>query len=223
MKKIASWLVAIVLPAMLLTFISCQKEKSIVRYDNSELYSTNSSESVLKQSPVTRGFRDSFEIWLSFKPNIPGGWVPANPNSLVWWPGYGKGNVTHMGKGSCYFNQYTVRQPSGDVYMFSRPVTMFFGTELQAYNVPPEVCAVIYDDKGNSVWLQNDPAGVPSSTVSATKITFSGGMYIIGGTGKFSGATGEVMLNGYFDPSPLATNPYALLKGSLWHNGWIRY
>lgn len=223
MKKITSWLVAILLPAMLFTLFSCQKEKEMVRSDNSDQYSTNSSQSLSKQGPVTRGLRDSCEMWIKFKPNIPGGWVPTNPNSLVWWPGYGTGNATHMGNVSVYFNQYTVRQPSGVVYMFSAPVTMFYGTELQAYNVPSTVTSVVYDDKGNSVWFVNDPAGIPSTTVSPTMITFSGKMYIVGGTGKFAGATGEVTMDGYFDPSPLATNPKALLKGTFWNKGWIRY
>jgi len=218
MKKITTCLAAFVLPAILLTLISCQKEREYISLNNEEQTVTTAS-----RGPVTRAYRDSFEIWLNFKPNIPGGWNPANPNSLVWWPGYGNGNATHMGNASVYFNQYTVRQPSGGVYMFSRPVTMFFATQLQAYNVPPEVSAVIYDDKENSVWLQNDPAGIPSSTVSPTKITFSGTMYIIGGTGKFTGATGETTLYGYFNPAPLQTNPNALLEGSLWHYGWIRY
>lgn len=77
--------------------------------------------------------------------------------------------------------------------------------------------------KISSGWLKNDPAGIPSESVSPTQITFSGTMYIIGGTGKFAGATGETTLNGYFNPAPLQTNPYALLEGSLWHYGWISY
>lgn len=217
MKKIANWLAIVIVPTILLTLSSCQKETQVIN-------SINSEEAVTKAShePVTRAYRDSFEIWLRFKPNIPGGWNPANPNSLVWWPGYGGGNATHMGNVSMYFNQYTIRQTSG-VYMYARPVTMFFATELQDYNVPSEVCAVVYDDKGNSIWFKNHPDGILSATVSPTRINFSGTMYIIGGTGKFAGATGETTLTGYFNPAPLQTNPNALLEGSLWNNGWISY
>lgn len=218
MKKINAWLAAFVLPVILGTMISCQKERELLSSSNSEQNLATES-----KGPVTRAYRDSFQIWLNFRPDIPGGWIPADPNSHVWWPGYGDGNATHMGSTGLYFNQYTLRQPSGAVHMFSRPVTMFFASELQAYNVPSEVCAVVYDGKGNSVWFKNDPAGIPSTTVSPTMITFSGTMFIIGGTGKFTGATGETNLNGYFNPAPLQTNPNALLDGTLWHYGWIRY
>ncbi|MGE5107341.1 MAG: hypothetical protein ACM3H8_07340 [Sphingobacteriales bacterium] len=218
MKKNTSWLAAFVLPTILLTLISCQKEMKVIS-------SENSGEAVTRVSrePVTRAYRDSFEMWLRFQPDIAGGWVISNPNSHAWWPGYGDGNATHMGNVSIYFNQYSVRQPSGGIHLFSSPVTMFFATELQAYNVPPEVCAIVYDGKGNSVWLKNDPDGIPSATLSPTMITFSGTMYIIGGTGKFAGATGETTLTGYFNPAPLQANPNALLEGSIWHYGWIRY
>lgn len=218
MKQFKMWLAVFVLPVIISTLISCQKERDLISSENSEQTVANAS-----REPVTRAYRDSFEIRLNFRPNIPGGWNPANPNSLVWWPGYGDGNGTHMGKASVYFNQYTVRQPSGIVYMFARPVTMFFATELQSYNVPPEVCAVGYDGKGNSVWFKNHPDGIPSAAASPTRINFSGTMYIVGGTGKFTGATGETTITGYFNPAPLQTNPNALLEGSFWNNGWIRY
>lgn len=216
--KMIKALLAILLPfSIILLMGSCQKEAVYTNSVDEEI-STASN-----KGPVTRAFRDSFEIWLKFKPNIPGGWNPSNPNSLVWWPGYGDGNATHMGNVSIYFNQYTVRQPSGSIYMFSSPVTKFFATELQDYNLPADVAAIVFDDKGNSVWFKNDPDGIPSSTVSPTMITFSGNMSIIGGTGKFAAATGETTLTGYFNPAPLQTNPAALLKGTLWNYGWISY
>lgn len=217
MKKIRAML-AILLPfSMILLMGSCKKEFVNTNNPNEEIATASN------RGPVTRAFRDSFEIWLKFKPNIPGGWNPANPYSLVWWPGYGEGNATHMGNVSIYFNGYTVGQPSGGVYIFPAPVTMFFATELQSYNLPQDVDGIISDDKGNSIWVKNDPNGIPSSPVSPSMITFSGKSYITGGTGKFAGATGETTLTGYFDPSPLQTNPSALLPGTLWSYGWIRY
>jgi len=217
MKKYIAML-AIVIPSLIMLLLaSCQKE--IISKKVQEETATSSAAS----GPVTRAYRDSFQMWLNFRPDIPGGWNPANPRSRVYWPGYGDGNATHMGKAGVYFNQYTLRMPIGQIYMFSRPVTMFFATELQGYNVPGEVAAIVLDGKGNSVWFKNDPNGIPSSSVSPTMVTFSGIMYIIGGTGKFEGATGEITINGYFNPAPLSTNPNALLDGTLWSNGWIRY
>jgi hypothetical protein len=218
MKKIHLWQATLVLTVMLGTLISCQKERDLITLNNVE--QTFSKESL---TPVTRAFHANFSMNLNFVPDFAGGWVITDPNSYAWWPGYGDGNATHMGNAAVYFNQYTVRQPSGIVNLFSSPVTMFFANQLMAYNVPPEVSAIAYDRKGNTIWFKNDPGGIPSATVSPTKIIFSGTMYIIGGTGKFTGATGETILNGYFDPSPLQTNPGALLEGILSHDGWIRY
>lgn len=218
MKKITSWLAPLWMLAIFFTLDSCQKEIGVNRFANSEEASAAAS-----RGPVTRALRDSFGVWLKFKPNIPGGWNPANSMSLVWWPGYGDGNMTHMGNASIYFNGYTVRQPSGGVYIFPAPANMFFATELHGYNVPADVDGIVIDHKGNSVWFKNDPNGIPSSAVSPTMITFTGKSYITGGTGKFAGATGETTLTGYFDPSPLQTNPKALLEGTLWNYGWIRY
>ncbi|MDN3655380.1 hypothetical protein QWZ08_07080 [Ferruginibacter paludis] len=218
MKKTNLLLAALILPVMLGTLISCQKEKDLISPNNSE-------QTISKKSatPETRAYHDNFSMKLHFVPDIAGGWVITDPDSYAWWPGDGDGNATHMGNASIYYNQYTVRQLSGVVHLFSSPVTMFFPTELQAYNVPPEVSVVAYDHKGNSIWFKNDPAGIPGKATSPTKVVFSGTMYIIGGTGKFFGATGEVILSGYFNPAPLQTNPDALLDGNLSHDGWIRY
>lgn len=217
MKKIRAML-AILLPfSMILLMGSCKKEAVYTNATDEEIPTK------ANRQPVTRAYRDSFEVWLKFKPNIPGGWNPANPNSLVWWPGHGEGHATHAGNVSIYFNGYTVRESSGGVNIYPAPVTMFFASELQSYDLPPDVDGIVLDDKGNSVWLKNDPNGIPSSTVSPSMITFTGKSYIIGGTGKFAGATGETTLTGYFNPAPLQTNPNALLQGALWNYGWIRY
>jgi len=210
MKKFTTWLVAIVLPAtMILTLISCQKDIKDISPTNSELVTGKSHE------PVTRAYRDSFEAELNYIPDFNGGYVQTNPYSHVWWPGSGDGNATHMGNVSAYFNQYTIRT-SGIIYMFHSPATMFFPTELQAFNVPQNVSLVVVDGKGNSVWFRNSPEGFPSTPVSPTKIIFNGTMIIAGGSGKFSGATGETSFHGFF-------NPQNLQECSFWQNGWIQY
>ena len=188
---------------------SCQKENVYTRSANEEIVTASN------HGPITRAYRDSFDVDLHFVPDIAGGWVPTNPNSRAWWKGSGYGNATHMGNVSTYFNQYSLRVGT-QIVLFHAPATMFFATELQAYNVPSEVSLVVFDDKGNSVWFRNDLAGLPSTVVNPTKITMTGAMHIVGGTGKFTGATGETTLNGYF-------NPQNLNEATFWQNGWIAY
>lgn len=209
MKKKSPMLVILMPSLIILLLASCQKESVYTKTVDEEIAT------VSDHGPVTRAYRDSFDAWLNFVPDIAGGWVATNPNSRVWWPGGGDGNATHMGNVSIYFNEYTLRVGT-QIVMFHAPVITFFATELQAYNVPSEVSMVVFDNKGNSVWLSNDPAGLPTTRVSTSKITFTGTMNIVGGTGKFIGATGETTLNGYF-------NPLDLTECSFWQNGWIAY
>lgn len=199
--------------ASLIIFLlaSCQKEILPGNFKNGD----EAISTAFKEGPIKRAYRDSFDGYLNFVPDIAGGWTYSDPFSLVWWPGGGKGNATHMGNASSYFNQYTIRVGT-QVFMFHAPVTMFFGTELQVYNVPTNVSSVVFDDKGNSIWFRNDDAGLTTTRVSPTKVTFTGIMHIVGGTGKFMGATGETTLNGYFNPTDLT-------ECLTWENGWISY
>lgn len=209
MKKITIWLIPFLLLIIIISVMSCQKEAIYTNTADEEIAT------VSNHGPVTRAYRDSFNILLNFIPDIAGGWVATSPNSRVWWPGGGDGNATHMGNVSTYLNQYTLRVGT-QIVMFHAPVIMFFATELQAYNVPSEVNVVVFDDKGNSVWFSDDHAGLPTTRVSSSKITFTGTMHIVGGTGKFTGATGETTLSGYF-------NPQNLNEATFWQNGWIAY
>ena len=93
---------------------------------------------------------------------------------------------------------------------------MFFASELSAFQVPSNVSGISFDDKGNSVWMRIAPEGLLSARVSPTRINLDGPMLIVGGTGKFTGATGETSFHGYF-------NPQNLNEATFWQNGWIAY
>ena len=94
MRKMSTRLALVITPALILTLISCQKNKDIISSKNSKQTITTESQGLLNKEPVTRAYRDSFDAWLNFVPDIAGGWVPTNPNSHVWWPGGGDGNAT---------------------------------------------------------------------------------------------------------------------------------
>jgi hypothetical protein len=207
MKKITT-VVAVValLFVSMVTFNSCQKET--IQSPAEEAASAAKA----SRKPVTRAWRDSFDTWYQFVPDIAGGWTPPNP-APAWYPGGGDGNATHMGNASTYFNQYATFGPTG-LTTSAAPVTMFFAAQLAPFNVPSNVSSIVFDDKGNSVWFRS--AGTQAIPVSPTRVNFTGTNNIVGGTGKFAGAAGEVTINGYF-------NPQDQQDASFWQNGWIRY
>lgn len=207
MKKITTGVASIVLPLLLIiTISSCQKETTAINGMNEEIATAANN------GPVTRAYRDSFDTWYQFVPDILGGWTPPNP-APAWYPGGGDGNATHFGNASTYFNQYASFGPTG-LTTSHAPVTMFFGVPLASFNVPANVGSIVYDNKGNSVWFQS--AGTQALPAGPTRVNFTGTNNIVGGTGKFAGATGQVTINGYF-------NPQNQQDASYWQNGWISY
>jgi hypothetical protein len=188
-------------------FTACKKEVEPVLQREVELKSSQ---------PVSRPYKDTFNTYYSVKPDFENGASPETNFLPAWFPGGGQGNATHMGQVFCYFNQYTSFGANG-LGSVPAPVTMFFEAELAAAgitNVPSYVNNITYDKKGNSIWFQGGQA--TTVIISATRINFSGAGTIVGGTGKFANATGNVTLNGYFNPQ----NPEDAGFGT---NGTIRY
>ena len=212
MKKFTIGVAAILLPLfVVIPFTSCQKETVATNTVLNDETATAANHSL-----VTRAYRDSFDTYFMFVPDFANGWAPPNP-APAWYPGGGKGNASHFGKANSFFNQYATLGPNG-LASTSAPVTMFFASALSSAgysNIPASVSTIVYDDKGNSVWFSQ---GGSSTTIPAspTRVNFFGTNNIIGGTGKFAGATGQVTLNGYF-------NPQDPQDASFWQNGWIKY
>lgn len=207
MKKLINQPIGILLLSILsLQFQSCQKEAITVNKPSEEIAIA------AKNEPVTRAYRDSFVTWYNFVPDFANGFNGTAP-APGWFPGGGPGNATHMGKCSSYFNQYATIGQTGLVTA-SAPVTMFFGQQLAEFNVPASVNSIVLDDKGNAVWFHLLYS--QTTPVSPTRIEFHGESDIVGGNGKFAGATGHVTLNGYF-------NPQDQQDASFWNNGWIKY
>jgi hypothetical protein len=198
--------------ALLLAFIlpGCSKETP-------STLSQHVSSPAKTDHAVKRDYKDHFDTWFQFVPDIENGWDPQNPTPfLAWYPGGGTGNATHIGNAHTFFNQYVPFNPP----LFSSvhaPINMFFAQQLMAAGIEPlsnDVSSIVYDMKGNSIWFhQNSNSTVP---VSASRIEFTGTSSIIGGSGKFAGANGEVMLKGYFNPMD---NDDAAVSA----DGWIRY
>ena len=90
--------------ALVLTSSGCSDDFA----NESVTLSTDGAVSVRSSNdPVRRAYRDNFDTWYNFVPDIAGGWNPMNPAPFpAWYPGGGEGHATHMGNVKAYFNQY---------------------------------------------------------------------------------------------------------------------
>jgi hypothetical protein len=208
MKKITPIIALTVVTSLIVS--GCKKETATSI--NAQITSLSKSDHQVK-----RPYKDRFDTWFQFVPDFANGWDPQNPTPfLAWYPGGGSGNSTHMGHAQIYFNQYVPFNPP----FFSSvhaPVNQFFSTELALVglgSLSNEVSSVVFDGKGNSIWLHQTSNS--TTPVNAERIEFTGTSEIIGGSGKFEGAGGEVDLKGYF-------NPLNQQDAAVSADGWILY
>ncbi|MFD2248187.1 hypothetical protein [Pontibacter ruber] len=137
------------------------------------------------------------------------GWDPRHPsNTPAFYPGEGEGNLSHMGKDYVMYNHYAYGHKGDTAIGRTVPITDYFSldklrefgfTEAELEEIEAEEVGVIITDKhGNSIWLEgtgNFPKveGMPQRRLLMWEYE------IIGGTGRFEGAEGQVTLNGYTD------------------------
>jgi hypothetical protein len=198
--------------------LGCQKEKDSISSMQEQGIAKQSQENS-GQKPVARAYRDSFHVDLEFFPDVAGGWTWADPEAPAWYPSSGKGNATHIGNANTYVNGYTLRV-AGTVIVYHAPVNMYYAAQLP-FSVPSTVSRVVYDDKGNSIWFRILPEGLTTWHLDATHVMMEGKVQIVGGTGKFEGATGETTFYGQFDQASYKDGVFK--DASFWQNGWIRY
>lgn len=116
---------------------------------------------------------------------------------IVFLPGTGVGNATFLGKSYSFINQMAV----GPITTISAPVTQYYSEELEAMGltgIPDNVNSLTTDGKGNAIYFES---GINTAVmVTETRTEFSADLIIVGGTGKFSGATGKGRVEGSYNP-----------------------
>jgi hypothetical protein len=195
---------------LLLAFVSCQKE--VLTTEKNTAGTLTSA----KKARVTRAYKDSFDTWYMFVPDVANGWTPDFGPLLAWYPGGGDGNATHIGKCHTYFNQYVPLSPP-PIASVPAPVTQFFSAQLGTAGlttIPNSVSTITYDDNGNAIWF-NQTSSV-TTPASETRLDFVATADIVGGSGKFVGASGSIIIIGYL-------NPVDPSDAGFWSNGSITY
>jgi hypothetical protein len=162
---------------------------------------------------------------------------------FAYFPGGGSGNASHLGNCSIYFNQLTYgaspeAPPAGSVAAPVKDVPGYpvsgtplpliqandftsLSTAISSLNIPSSVYqkivnTVIYNNKGDAIFLSAITGSGGTFPISATKVGFNGKALIVTGNGKFKHAIGEVDYNGYFN----VTNPNDAEYNA---DGWINY
>jgi hypothetical protein len=160
--------------------------------------------SAASNNPVSIFYRDSYETTYQFTSDDNNGYIPADPGP-AWYAGGGEGNTSAIGKSWIYFNQYAYKDENG-FHATAAPVNQFFSSEIKnsGIAVPDDVSSVVYDGNGNSIWFRL--ISCSTEAAAAKTIKFAGVADVIGGTGKFEGATGKVIQTGYFNTADRHAN-----------------
>ncbi|WP_075351317.1 hypothetical protein [Algoriphagus marinus] len=192
---------ALVLSASLVLY-SCatEIESPVIQEDAKQIESINSPANG-EENLRKRAERNYFERFENSLFPVPGENSTGGPDQ-TYYPGSGVGNSSHMGKALTFLNQFAQFGPNG-LETIAAPVTMFFGEELNELgitDVPDNVSSVTTDKKGNSVWFSSISNQVTFSA-DGSRADFVAEVEIVGGTGKFKGATGTAEVNGFFSPS----------------------
>ncbi len=159
-------------------------------------------ENLRKGEAKSRAYFERFYNQLD--PRDPFGNPITSPEDFaLFFPGIGKGNSTHMGKATTLLNQkleFTEQGPK----TVGAPVTQFYSDIIQ-YElgldptiIPDEVSSITTDGRGNSVWFKNIENVVTPSENSPISY-FEAQVEIVGGTGKFDGASGFGTVKGSFN------------------------
>ena len=194
---------ALVLSASLLLF-SCvpETETPLIQEDPNLVEALNTPTSGEKnlRKDFPRNYFEKFDNEIGFA-------IGENGN---YFPSTGSGNSSHMGKASKAVVKITskfkaltfINQLEGGGGTVAAPVTMCSGAaliELGITDISNEVSSITTDGKGNLVWFTSTSNIFTSDEDPTIRLDFVAQLAIVGGTGKFEGATGGGEVTGFFN------------------------
>jgi hypothetical protein len=213
MKKINLSVKSGVVLALVLLVSSCSLDQQVVedvansKLAEEEVSAIPDSENLRKGRTFRYQERFSNQITPTVLPNED----PQFPvEELTFLPGVGEGNATFLGRAKSFINQVAI----GESTSIGAPVTMFYGeqlAELGLTDISDEVSSVTVDRRGNAIFFKNI---INTATpVSETLVRFVAEVQIVGGAGRFEGASGEAIVEGSFNP--LNGQGSTIVKGFL--------
>lgn len=117
---------------------------------------------------------------------------------IVYLPGTGVGKATFIGKSYSFINQLVI----GETTTIGAPVTQFYSDQLEELGltlsyIPNSVNSLTTDGKGNAIFFKNDTNF--AVVISSIRTEFSAKVEVVGGTGKFLGASGKGVVEGFYN------------------------
>lgn len=150
--------------------------------------------SCTKHEFKTRDYADHFNTTSTVTNFVFANGLEAPPTSADD-PGSGDGVVNVMGNAHTNFNSHITFATLARTPVHLKSA---FPDLAVRFNLPESmVNAIVYDDKGNSIWFRG--TGGSAASTSPTTVAFSVQSDIVGGTGKFEGANGKTTSTGKFN------------------------
>lgn len=183
-------------------FTNCRKDLS-----KSANESSLTSNAVVSHKIHPRPLKGNMDVYHVYTPDYAKGGCYCFPYLPGFMGGSGEGNSTLLGKFYSYSNLYAYYGATGAQVTYSVPLTDSFYNQLKPYFSNDEIQAMkaqkvevlFFDHQGNAFWSDFDTLHMDPSAANILHFSLEGTGKIIGGIGKFAGATGFYNFSGYSD------------------------
>lgn len=165
------------------------------------------SKAVSGRSLHERPLKATMEVYSTYAPDVAKGGCYCPPYLPGYMTGEGEGHSTLLGRFSSYSNWYAYYDPAGAQVTYSVPLPGEYYDQLKPYFTEAEARAIkdrqvvvlFFDRQGNSIWSDVASMDMIMSPLDPLHFSLAGNGVIVGGTGKFAGATGSYSFTGYAD------------------------
>lgn len=212
MKALSFFQSALFIAGVLLA-VGCQKETSAVSGEP-----TFDAVAGTSNKPMGHRLKCQFDLTYTLVPDVEAGNTQYN-HPPGWYLAIGEGHMNLLGKASTFSNQYIkyVDGSQDSLTVQNVSINKFFKDTLSALgynNIPDEVSLIFLDKQGNSLWSRGEePFGHVFRSDGYFRIDW---VYdVIGGTGKFEGASGNFIFSGYQNLSDTTDTGFDVVDGLI--------